>query len=218
MESSDTARMGIIRRARESITPPRTRYSDVRQTLRAYLSDRRRDRNTLLTARQLFEQQSADPSLTEFQRQDATLSIDVLDSFERMHNEFAGTHFELAPARMPTIRMAGVDVSINVDLLAIRPRGSLEQIGGAIFRFTKADEDETDAAKIKRRRIGQWAANLAQIQVIDNLCGDRQPSYDLCLSVDVQFEEIHRGTRALTSRRRDLESACRFIALAWDEA
>lgn len=217
MESSDTARMGIIRRARESTTPLRTRYSDVRQSLRGFLTDQRRRQGTLLAARQMFEQRSDDPSLSDFQREDARLSLDVLDSFDRMQNQLGGLNFEAAPSRMPMLNLAGVDISVNVDLLVVRPRGTQEQVGGAIFRFTKAD-DETDNAASKRRRMGQWAANLVQIQVRDNLCGDRDPHYELCLSVDVQFEEVTRATRSLTARRRDLENACRFISAMWDEA
>jgi hypothetical protein len=133
-----------------------------------------------------------------------------------MQNQLGGFNFHTIQRKLPMLALAGVDVSVNVDLLVTRPRGNREQVGGAIFRFTKAD-DETEAAANRRRAMGQWAANLVQIQVRDSLAEGRDPNYQLCLSADVQFEEVHQGTRSLTARRRDLENACRFIAAMWDE-
>ena len=217
MVASDTGRVGIIRRARESGAAPRIRYTDARQVVRAYLADHRRDRNIIASARDMFEQRSEDPSLSDFLREDAALSIDVLDSLVRMENVLGGIGFTPAPARQANLQMAGVDVSVNLDLLITREHRSQAQIGGALFRFTKAD-DESELAASRRRNMGLYAATLVQMQVRENLAGNRRPYYRLCMSVDVQCEEAHIAPRTYAQRQQNLENACRFISAMWHSA
>lgn len=215
MVASETGKVGIIRRSRESVTPQRVRYSDVRKTLRTYLGDISRPRGVLNAARDRFEQRAEDPSLGTFSREDARLSLDVLDSFGRMQNQLGGIAFRTAPARQAPLRLAGIEVAVNVDVLVQRSRNGAEQIGGALFRFTKADE-ETDNATAKRRDMGLYAATLVHMQVTQNLAGNHQPHYQLCMSVDVQAEELHYAPRSFAQRAQNLENACMFIAAMWD--
>ena len=70
-------RIGIIRRARDSIVPPRARYSSLRSALKAYLTDPVRCRSVLDTLGTNLEQRMSDSSLSNFTRQDAELSRDV---------------------------------------------------------------------------------------------------------------------------------------------
>lgn len=217
MVSGETGKLGIIRRSREAVTPTVTRYSELRKTIRGFVSDMTRHQGVLAAARSTFEQNSDDASLSDFAREDAKLSMDALDHFTRMQNLIAGYRFEPVPARQPSLTLAGVEVSVNVDALVTRMHRDGDQIGGALFRFTKAD-DETDAAASKRREMGSYAATLVQMHVRQNLAGNRQPHYQLCLSIDVQCREVHVAPRTFIQRAQNLESACRFIAALWDAA
>lgn len=217
MVASETGKIGIIRRARESVTPQRVRYSDVRKAIRAHLGDNARPRSILNTARDRFEQRKDDSSLGPFAREDASLSLDVLDSLGRMQNQLGGIAFRGAPVRQGPVMLSGMEVAVNVDLLVSRSRDGVEQIGGALFRFTKADE-ESEGAAAKRRDMGMYAATLVHLQVAQNLAGNHVPHYQLCMSVDVQAEEIHYAPRSYAQRAQNLENACRFIRAMWDQA
>ena len=70
-------RIGIILRARDSIVPPRARYSSLCSALKAYLTDPVRRRSVLDTLGTNLEQRMSDSSLSNFTRQDAELSRDV---------------------------------------------------------------------------------------------------------------------------------------------
>lgn len=215
MVASDTGRMGIIRRARESVTPTRVRYSDVRKDIRAHLTDATRNARLIHAARQRFEQRSDDDSLSAFQRDDAAQSVDVLDAYLTMQNQLGGYAFAAAPTRQPLLSINGVDVSVRLDVLTHRAISQHDPVGGAIFRFTRADE-ETEMASARRREMGAFVATLVMMQAQRNIAGNRQTDFRLCLSIDVQFREVHVASRNHTQRINNLENACHFIAAMWD--
>jgi hypothetical protein len=216
MVASETGKIGIIRRSREAATAVVVRYSDARQIARAHLADPTRNARLLSAAIQNFEQRSEDAALTPFAREDARLSIDVLNHLLGMQNLTAGYMFVEAPRDQQSLTLAGVAVAVNLDLLVTRARGTVDQIGGALFRFTKAD-DETDSAAAKRREMGMYAATLAYMQT-QQLAGNRQAHHQLSLSIDVQCREIHIAPRTFAQRMTNLENACRFIAALWGTA
>lgn len=193
------------------------RYTQLRPSLRAFLADRTRNARILGATHQSLQQRSEDSSLSDFLRDDALLSIDALEAFHRMQNQLAEYDFQPAPSPQPLMRIAGVDISVNLDLLVARTQGAVEQLGGALFRFTKADE-ETDAAAAKRRDMGLYAATIIHMHVVQNLAGNRQPTNRLCLSIDVQCGEVHVAPRNYAQRAQNIESSCRFIAAMWDRA
>lgn len=214
MVSSDTARLGIIRRAKHPQLPPIIRYRDVRPPLCHYLSDRLRSVNPLVVAESMFSQRSQDPSESALRQDDARHSIEVLHAIQAMANQLGGFDFHTAPQNQPTLNMAGVEISVRADLLvhgAIRNR---EQIGAAILRMTQDDAD-TDAARSRRQDMGFYVATLARLHLEANIESNREPANRLCLSIDVQHGEAFACPNANTRRRNDLENACRFIAAMW---
>ena len=214
MVSTETGKIGIIRDAQERSEPPRIRYSDLRQGLRAHLTSPHRSPAQLLALRQRLEQKRDDPALSPYLKEDARLSLDAADAFARLSNQIGGYDFVAAPQRQPHLLLSGVAVSVTLDTLIHRQSRGRDLIGGALFRFTKAD-DESETAKTKRRDMGRYAATLAYMQVSQNLCGDRQANPSLCLSIDVQFEEIHAATANYARRETEMTNACRFIAAMW---
>jgi hypothetical protein len=63
--------------------------------------------------------------------------------------------------------------------------------------------------------MGFYVATLARLHVEANIPTNREATNRLCLSIDVQHGEAFACPNSNTRRRNDLESACRFIALAW---
>jgi hypothetical protein len=214
MVSSETARVGIIRRTKYPQVPPIIRYRDVRAPLCSYLSDRMRSVNPLVTAGAMFAQRSQDPSETSLRQDDARHSIEVLHAIQAMANQLAGFDFHAAPENQPTLSMAGVEISVRADLLVHGAVRNREQIGVAILRMTQDDAD-TDAARSRRQDMGFYVATLARLHLEANIESNREPANRLCLSIDVQHGEAFACPNANTRRRNDLENACRFIAAMW---
>jgi hypothetical protein len=215
MLSSDTARIGIIRRAKHQPTAPIIRYRDVRAPLCAYLCDLRRGTQPLRTAEEMFEQRMADSSQSALMQDDARNSIEVLHAIERMRNQLGQFTFVQAPTRQAKVQLGGVEVSVKADLLVhADSRQGVPQSGAAIFRMTQDDADN-DGARTKRREIGLYVATLARVHVDQNMQSARQPHNRLCMAIDVQHGEFFHAPDANTRRMSDLENACRFIAALW---
>ena len=207
--------MGIIRRSGEPGNAASVRYRRVREALRGFMVNPQRSPRDLAALRNFFSQKTEDGSLKDFDREDARLSMDVIDAFGRMQNQIGGMAFSPAPSTQPHLMIAGVDISIYIDAFTTRSRAGVEEVGGILLRTTKADE-ESDAASAKRRDMGAYAATLALMQMQQNLRGDRVPHYQLCASIDVQFEEVFFAPRSFGQRANNIENACRVISAMWD--
>lgn len=216
MVSSDTARMGIVRRAKTPQTPPIIRYKDARSPIIAYLSDPLRKVNPLLDAEELFRQRAEDSSTGALRQDDALKSIEVLHSIQGMSNRLSEYDFRPAPSSQEKLVIGGVEVSLRADLIVHGSSRGKEQIGAAIFRMTQ-DDAETDEARAKRQSMGLYVATMVRRHVDENLNSNREPSNRLCLSIDIQHGEVFAAPNANTRRASDLENACRMIAAIWDQ-
>jgi hypothetical protein len=215
MVSSDTARLGIIRRAKYPQRPPIIRYRDARTPICRYLSDLHRNVNPLVEAEQMLRQRAEDPAVSALRQEDARLSIEVLHGIQRMANQLGVFEFLPAPGQQPHLTLGGVDVSVRADLLVHGSnRAGDALIGGAILRMTLDDAD-TEPARARRRELGLYVATLARLHVERSLAGNRTPSNRLCMSIDVQHGELFHAPDANARRTNDLENACRFIAAIW---
>ena len=114
--------------------------------------------------------------------------------------------------------IAGVEVSVYCDLLILREFKGVDQIGALLFRLTQPEDDESEKAADKRREMGLFAATLVHMQVTQNLAGNREPTFSLCWSVDVQNGDVHIAPRTYLTRVKSIENACRFIAAMWNSA
>src|SRR3984893_4695473 len=168
MVSSDTARLGIIRRAKHPQLPPIIRYRDVRPPLCHYLSDRLRSVNSLVTASSMLSQRSQDASDSALRQDDARHSIEVLHAIQAMANQLAAFDFHAAPQNQPTLSMAAVEISVRADLLVHGTARGREQIGAAILRMTQ-DDAETDAARAKRHDTVSYVETLARLHLESNI-------------------------------------------------
>jgi hypothetical protein len=214
MVSSDTARLGIIRRAKYPQVPPLIRYRDVRAPICQYLSDRRRSVNPLVQAETIFQQRANDSSLSALRQDDARQSIEVLHAIQGMANQLGPFDFHPAPQSQAPLGLGGTEVSVRADLLVYGSTRGRDQIGAAILRLTQDDAD-TDAARSRRQDMGHYVATLARLHLEANIQSNREPANRLCLSIDVQHGEAFPCPGSNTRRRNDLESACRVIAALW---
>ena len=215
MVSSDTARLGIIRRSKNPTPPPIIRYRDVRPVVCGFLTDQSRQVNRLVEAEEMFAQREQDAAVSVLRQDDARNSIEVLHALQRMANQLASFHFTPAPRQQSKLDLGGVEVSVRADLIVNgRIRGD-EHFGAAVLRLTQ-DDAETEIARTRRREMGLYVATLARLHVNQNLTRNLPAANRLCMSIDVQHGEHFRAPDANTRRMNDIENACRFIAAMWD--
>jgi len=217
MVAGMTGRIGIIRRARDAEPATTTRYAKVREDIRNYLCDRGRTQRHLAALHNKYAARADDAALSNWAREDARLSVDVLASLARMENQIGGNSFIPAPSRQAPLTLQGVTVSVNLNVLMTRERSGKSEVGGVLFRMTKADT-ETETATAKRKEIGGFAATLALMQIQNGLAGERLPHHQLCASFDVQCEDVHVAPRNYAAKTKELENGCRFIAAMWGSA
>ena len=217
MVSSDTARMGIIRRAREPRAHTVTRYKDVRDPIRLFLSDVHHNVKHLVDAEKMLEQRAIDSSVGTMRQEDALLSIEVLHAVQRMRNTLAQYNFVIAPNRQAKLSISGVDISVRADLLLHGQARGVEQIGAAVLRMTK-DDATTPSAKEKRRQLGLYVATLVRLHVDQNIKSNRKPVNKLCMSIDIQHGEVFVAPAQTARRISDIENACKIIAAFWKTA
>jgi len=214
MVSSDTARMGILRRAKYPTTPPIIRYKDVRPALISYLADAGRRVNPLVSAEDLFRQRAADPASGALRQDDALKSIEVLHAIQAMGNRLGQYDFHPSPPSLNKLVLSGVEISIRSDLLVYGEARGKGQIGSAIFRMTQDDAD-TDEAKEKRKDMGLYVATLALRQLSEAPPSNREVAARLCMSIDIQHGEVFIAPVANARRMNDVENACLMIAAIW---
>lgn len=214
MVSSETAKVGIVRRAKYPQPPIVIRYKDVRGPVCSYLVDPVRNRRPLVAAEEMFQQRIDDPAVSSLVKDDAEHSIDVLHSIQALSNQLGSFDFREAPRDQQKLLLAGVEVSVRADLLVFGATKAEEQIGAAVLRLTMDDAD-TEAARERRRQMGIYVATLARLHVDQNIQSNRTPANRLCLSIDVQHGEVFPAPNANSRRVSDLENACRMIAALW---
>ncbi|WP_306025711.1 hypothetical protein [Oceaniradius stylonematis] len=214
MVSSETARIGIIRRAKFPQAPPIIRYRDARRSICAYLADQNRSVNHLLVVEDTLRQRIDDPSTSPLMRDDAAHSIDVLHAVQGMQNRLAGYDFRVAPTQQAPLHLGGVTVSVRADLLVHGASRGVEQIGSALLRMTMDDAD-SEVARDRRRNMGLYAATLARLHTDQNITTNRDPANRLCMSIDIQHGEVFVAPNSNTRRTNDLGSACQMIAAIW---
>ena len=214
MVSSDTAKLGIVRRAKHPQTSPIIRYRDARSAICAYLSDPIRSVNPLITAEQALLQRKSDMSVSALMRDDAEHSIDVVRAIQSMNNKLRGYDFHKSPAKQQKLKIQGVEVSVHADLIVYGAHKGEDEIGAAVLRMT-VDDADTDSAKSKRKDMGLYVATLARLHILQNLPTNRSPANRLCMSIDVQHGEVFICPDANAQRTKNIESACQMISALW---
>lgn len=215
MLSSETAKIGIIKRAKYPLPAPIIRYRDVRPVVCAYLADQMRRVNRLSDAEDMFRQRAADMSQSALVRDDARASIEVIGAIQRLTNKLAGFEFSIAQQDQGKLNIAGVEISVRADVLAKTVVRGKDIYGAAVLRLTQ-DGADTETAITKRRDVGLYVATIARMHADQNLIFVGDVGNRACMSIDVQHGEFFQAPDATTRRMQDIENACRFIAAIWE--
>lgn len=215
MVSSDSARLGIIRRAKLPSTAVNTRYRDARLICANYLTDPIRRLKWLTDGEDMLRQRLGDTALGPMRHDDAQKSIEVIHALQGMTNQLGAYDFQPAPAQQPKLIISGVEISVRLDMLVHGTSRGKDIIGGAVFRMTQ-DDAATDEARAKRRDMGLYVATLVKLHIDQHFIGMRESAARLCMSIDVQHGEVFTTPVATTKRVNDLEGACLSIAALWN--
>jgi hypothetical protein len=214
MVSSETARIGIIKRSKYPTKPPIIRYRDVRIVVTSYLADPKRNVQPIVSAENMFSQRADDPSGSSLRQDDARQSIEVLHGIQGMKNQLGGMSFSAAPQRQGRLMISGVSVSSRIDLYVHGATRGVEQVGGASLRMTQ-DDAETESAKVKRKEAGLYVATVVRLHVEQNLKPKLPIANKLCMSIDIRHGEAFTAPPSNARRISDIESACSFITAIW---
>ena len=214
--AGDHAREGIIRRAKEIATAPVIRYRDLRAGLSAYLGDPARPRSALATLETLLRQKATDRSGTTFTREDAQASLEALETFYRFQNQLGGYSFAQPGKWAGALAIEGLAVSVYPDLALTQSSRNGDRYGVALFRLAKGDDQESGSATTKRAEIAKYVAALAFMQASAHCVPNHVAYPGLCLSIDVQNQEIAAASRSQTQRVNNIRAACRQIVRAWN--
>lgn len=214
--AGDHAREGIIRAAKEISTARVIRYKDLRNGIAAYLGDPARPRSALASLEALLRQKASDRSGTAFTREDAQASLEALDTFYRFQNQLGGFNFSQPRRWAGALSIEGLAVSVYPDLALTQSSRSGDRYGVALFRLAKGDEQESATAATKRAEIAKYVATLAFMQASAHCIPDHVAHPELCLSIDVQNQEIVAASRSQTQRVNNIRAACRQIVRAWE--
>lgn len=214
--AGDHAREGIIRRSKEIATAPVIRYRDLRAGLTAFLGNPVRPPSALAALESLLQQKSTDPSATTFTREDAQASLEALATFRRFLNQLGGYDFRPPAKWNGALPIESVAVSVYPDLALTQQSRNGDRYGVALFRLAKGEDQESDSAASKRTEIARYVATLAYMQAQTHCAPDHVAYPALCLSIDVQNQEIVAASRSQTQRVNNIRAACRQIARAWN--
>jgi hypothetical protein len=207
---------------RQFVTTP---YQSAERALAEYLIDPRRDKEALdivkKRLKRIIEAADSRPGAIK----NAKLDRDLLNRFDLIENRLGlrSLGFE-KPGSISPLRIEGVIVTVNVDLL-IQPLVIEEEnrIGGIIFRSSKEPDVESpkkEETRLKRLNIrhemGKYVGSLIWTLLNSQFPERGRPSAAHCLSVDIQLgESISAGDDHL-ARHREIEAACRTIARLWN--
>jgi hypothetical protein len=213
--AGDHAREGIIRRAKEIATAPVIRYRDLRNGLSAYLGNVARPAATLTALESMLQQKADDQSASTFSREDAQASLEALATFRRFQNRLGGFDFKQPGKWAGALAVEGVAVSVYPDLVLTQQSRSSDRYGVALFRLAKGDDQESVNAAGRRAEIAKYVATLAYMQASTHCAPDHVAHHALCMSIDVQNQEIVVASNSQTIRINNIRAACRQIARAW---
>ena len=134
MVATDTRRHSILRDAKFPKPYITTHYQDARRAICKYLYDPIRNISILKDCESMLNQKIADTSTSSYSVDAARRQIQCLEAVLTIQN-LPQYSFKKPTIPRETIDVAGVDVSIQLDLIVVSPKDV--RYGGAIFEANK---------------------------------------------------------------------------------
>ena len=207
--ASPTRRQTIIRNAKYPPTFLVIRYVAAKAAICNYLADDARSPHTLALAEQEQIDLSKGPG-TAHAKNDAALSAEAIRGFRTMagQNFLPGITFRPVTNALPKLPIAGVDVSVSLDLVTHNQAKGL--VGGALLQTSKAV-----ASKGWREDHSKSVSSLVWMLASEHLHALGKVDRKLCMSIDVF---ARKTTQAPTHYKRilgNIEASCSEIAMFW---
>lgn len=142
---------------------------------------------------------------SDFQEQDRDLSIEAIESFIELTDEyeFEGIEYNV-PSENVIINISGVDVSVKPDLIQLN---STSNIGLLKLYFVKRNPlTETS---------GSYIGTVLHQYAMQNMEDTSNIDFRLCQTVDIFAKNVYTAPRTYIRRQNDIEAACQEIASVW---
>ena len=212
MVSSETARIGILTRAKYPSPPQTAYYGPAKSVVSQYLCDKHRDISHIVDAENQFLEVLETPGENQWERARAQHSIAVLHALQGMANQLSPYQFYQVAQHQAKLVFSGVEISIYVDLLVTGFIRGKRRSGAAILRLTKR---ASSSEKESRKTMGLYVATLCRTHLEQNMDLEFSMHNDLIMAIDVQLGEVFTAPRAYKKRVGEIENACRFISAIW---
>ncbi len=163
-----------------------------------------------------LNQVKADPTTKPLVRDDASRSIDVIETFQRTVNslDFGGAFFDTAPNPSQPLLINGVEVSVWPDAISkVSTKGGETRVGEVFIRCTIGGKG--DAAENRRSEANGHLATIAHMHAVQYLTHEGVPHSPTSMVVDVPRETVVRGPANSARRVANIEMACTIIAAVW---
>lgn len=179
-------------------------YVPAQRAIVRYLLDDERDDEILIAAEARIRETPA-ATRNEVQRRNGNVS--AIASFRRCANtiSFDGLTPERGP-RSANIQVEGVTISVRPDIILTGQYRNDDCYGG-IKLYIKNDRLGVDGAAIVGAALQRYFSESLPDEAV---CNARH-----CLVVDVLGSSCTRAPRAIVMRQREINAACREIALRW---
>lgn len=214
--ASPSRRQAILRNAKYAPTFLVIRYNEAREAVTRYLTDATRPVATLHKA-SFSLKEKANSAPTDFKKNDYLMSAEAIDSFaafvsdakQPLPKSFSRLVFEKPSSLLPRLPVGGVEVSVQIDLIAKSiPK---ETCGGILFQTSKAV-----ASKAWRQEHAAYVATLVWMATAESLNGHGTVDRGLCFSLDFFARSAIQAPLSYKTRSKDLTAACAEIATLWD--
>ena len=209
LEAASSRRKKIVFDAKYPQEFVTTRYKEAREHIKLYVS-KTANEEEILAVIDGFNAAVAD---SDWQKQDNELSADVLGLMLDMDfgslNNFTITPFE---ADNDLLDIAGVDISVNPDLLIIREGVDETSVGAGKLHLSKTNQLSEESQKIVGVLLYRFAEDFIVPNIENGLVNPK-----LCLSIDLFGQRIVCCPPSIKMRLRNIEDACQEIALWWSK-
>ncbi|HEY4061167.1 MAG TPA: hypothetical protein VGM30_04665 [Puia sp.] len=209
LESTSSRRKKIVTDAKYPQEYVTTRYKDAREHIKRYVC-KGVDEDAILLVIDAFN--STVPE-TDFQKQDNDLSAEVLALMLDM-DLGSLSNFDLKPfeGNNDLLEIAGVDVSVNPDLLITKDNGAETYVGAGKLHLSKSNQLSDESQKIVGVLLYRFTEDFI-IPTIENSLALPK----LCFSIDLFAQTIECCPSSTKMRLRKIEDACEEIALWWNK-
>jgi len=207
--ASPTRRQTIIRNAKYAPTFLVIRYGAAKSAICDYLSDDTRSPHPIALAEQEQINLSKGDG-TAHAKNDAALSAEAIKNFRSMigPNFMKGLTFAANTSQLPKLDISGVDVSVNIDLVARNQAKGL--VGGVLLQTSKAV-----ASKGWREDHSKCVSSLVWMFASKHLHALGKVDRNLCMSVDVFAKTTTKTPKHYKRTLSNIEASCSEIAMFW---